>query len=134
MEKVLHVEILTPNGKYLQSDVEFLSVKSTVAQLGILPNHAPLITQLEICKLVIKKDGANMIYAIGGGVLTITKGSNVKLLVNSIEHKDEIDLERALKAKERALKRIEEKQKYDSTRAKAALARALNRINIVNNY
>ncbi|MCQ2802520.1 MAG: ATP synthase F1 subunit epsilon [Bacilli bacterium] len=134
MEKVLHVEILTPNGKYLQSDVEFLSVKSTVAQLGILPNHAPLITQLEICKLVIKKDGANMIYAIGGGVLTITKGSNVKLLVNSIEHKDEIDLERALKAKERALKRIEEKQKHDSTRAKAALARALNRINIVNNY
>lgn len=133
MEKYLHLEILTPNGSYLETDAEFLSVKSTISQLGIYPNHAPLITQIEICKLVIKCEGKNMVYAIGGGVMSITKGSNVKLLLNSIEEKSKIDLQRALKAKQRAEERLQNKSNYDVTRAKAALSRALNRINIFNN-
>lgn len=133
MEKYLHIEILTPYGKYLATEAEFLSVKSKISQLGIYPNHSPIITELEICKLVLKIEGKNIEYAIGGGILNIGKNSQVKLLLNSIEHKDEIDLERALRAKQRAERRLEQKSDYDLARAKAALARALNRIDIVNN-
>ena len=130
MEKVFHVDILTPYGKYLSTDATFLSVKTGVGVIGILPNHAPLITTLEISKLVIKDNNDTLIYAIGGGILNIKKGAKVTLLVNSIESRDEIDLDRALKAKQRAEERLASSEEVDVTRAKIALSRALNRISV----
>lgn len=129
MEKVFHVEILTPYGKYLSTDADYLSVKSGNGVLGILPHHAPLITNIEICKLVIKSGSETLKYAVGGGLMNIKEGTKVVLLVNSIERSDEIDVSRAEKAKDRAEKRIEEGD-ADVIRAKAALARALNRISV----
>ena len=85
------VEIYTPTGKYFSGDVEFLSVTSSVAVLGILPDHAPLITTLEICKLTIKIASEELNYAIGGGVMHIKKDHSVVLLLDSIERSDEID-------------------------------------------
>ena len=130
MEKVFYVDILTPYGKYLSTDATFLSVKTGVGVIGILPNHAPLITTLEISKLVIKDNNDTLIYAIGGGILNIKKGTKVTLLVNSIESRDEIDIDRALKAKQRAEERLASSEEVDVTRAKIALSRALNRISV----
>lgn len=129
MEKVFHVEILTPYGKYLSTDADYLSVKSGNGVLGILPHHTPLITNIEICKLVIKSGSETLKYAVGGGLMNIKEGTKVVLLVNSIERSDEIDISRAEKAKDRAEKRIKEGD-ADVIRAKAALARALNRISV----
>ena len=130
MEKVFHVEILTPYGKYLSTDAEFLSVKSGMGVLGILPNHAPLITTIEISKLVIKSGGETLKYAVSGGLMNIKKGTEVTLLVNTIERSDEIDVKRAQEAKERAEERLKSSDEVDVTRAKAALSRALNRISV----
>ena len=131
MEKVLHVEIYTPTGKYLVTDVDFLRVTSSVSVLGILPNHAPLITTLEICKLTLRSNNKETNYAISGGVLHIKKDHTVVMLVNAIERSDEIDVNRANEAKRRAEDRIaKHSDEIDVNRAKAALARALNRISI----
>ena len=131
MEKTFRVDILTPYGKYLSTDATFLSVKSSVGVLGILPKHAPLITTLEISKLVIKSETETLKYAISGGLMNIKEGTHVTLLVNSIERSDEIDINRALEAKKRAEERLEEKnEETDIARAKIALARALNRISV----
>jgi F-type H+-transporting ATPase subunit epsilon len=64
--------------------------------------------------------------------MNIKENTEVILLVNSIERSDEIDVDRALKAKERAEKRLDEEM-VDVTRAKASLARALNRIAVSTN-
>ena len=104
--------------------------------IGILPNHAPLISTLEISKLVIRKNGQETIYAIGGGVINIKKDHSVTLLVDSIERKDEIDKERALSSKERAERRLKENNNdkdVDVQRAKASLLRALNRLSVSDN-
>lgn len=130
MEKTFRVDILTPYGKYLSTEAEFLSVKSEVGVLGILPNHAPLITTIEICKLVIKNHTETLKYAVSGGLMNIKEGTHVTLLVNAIERSDEIDVERATRAKERAESRLDKKDEFDVLRAKAALARALNRISV----
>lgn len=131
MERNLHIEILTPYGKYLSTDGEFLGVTSTVSTLGILPNHAPLITTLSVCKLTITTNGKNNYYAISEGVMHIEKGSKIILLVDSIEHSDEIDLIRAKAAKERAQTLLNSHdENVDIKRAKAALNRALNRISV----
>ena len=125
------VEIYTPTGKYFSGDVEFLSVTSSVAVLGILPDHAPLITTLEICKLTIKIASEELNYAIGGGVMHIKKDHSVVLLLDSIERSDEIDIDRAKEAQKRAEERLAKTdEEIDIKRAQIALAKALNRISV----
>ena len=131
MEKTFRVEIYTPTGKYLSTEADFLRVTSSVAVLGILPNHAPLITTLEICKLTIRNGSQESIYAISGGILNIKKDHSAVLLLNAIERNDEIDIERARNAQRRAEERISShNEEVDISRAKAALSRALNRISV----
>ena len=132
MEKKLRVIIYTPFGKYLSTDADYLSVKTGVGVIGVLPNHAPLVSTLEICKLIIKNNGNELHYAISGGVIHIKKDHSISLMVDSIERQDEIDIKRALAAKERAEERLNNKDKteVDITRAKLSLLRALNRIEV----
>ncbi len=131
MASSFKVEIFTPTGKYFSGDVEFLSVTSSVAVLGILPDHAPIITTLEICKLTIKINSRELDYAIGGGVLHIKKDHSAVLLLDSIERSDEIDINRAKEAQKRAEERLARvNEEIDVKRAQAALSRALNRISI----
>lgn len=131
MESVIHLLILTPYGRYFEGDVEFLEVHSEKYNLGILPNHAPLISTLTISKMVIKAFGKTYTYAISGGVINVEKDKTT-LILNSVERSDEIDLQRAQEAKKRAEERIalENKNALDINRAKLALLRALNRINV----
>lgn len=129
--KTFPLKIITPEGQYFFGEATFLRVKSSEFLLGIYPNHAPLITSLDISKMVIVTENETNDYAISGGVMHIKDDSSVVILTNSIESKDEIDLNRALEAKNRAEKRLRENDETISiTRAKASLARAINRINI----
>ena len=130
MDKVFHIDIFTPTGKYLSIDADYLKVTSPLSVLGILPNHAPLITTVEICKMTIRSNGKDNFYAISGGVMNIKKDHSVTLLLNAIESASEIDLDRALEAKRRAEERLANQEEVDVTRAKAALSRALNRISV----
>ena len=125
----LNLAIITPYGLYFTGQVDYLSVDTDSGILGVMPEHTPLIATLKISKLVIKKPDGEFIFAIGGGVVDI-KNDKTTVLVRSIEAKSDIDIERALKAKKRALDRLQSGDKTDVKRAQAALARALNRLHI----
>ena len=132
MQDTLHVVILTPFGRYFEGEADFLEVFSEKYSLGILPNHAPLISTVDICRMVIRKGKEEMIYATSGGVINIDK-DKVTLILNSIERDDEIDVERAKQAKQRAedrLKNLIKDDTLDVNRAKLALLRATNRLDI----
>lgn len=129
MNKTLPLKIYTPYGLYFSKEVEFFTVYSEEFKLGILPNHADLITTLKISSLEISYDSKKVCYAIGGGLLKI-ENKEATLLLNSIESADEIDLDRALSAKKRAEERLENSMGIDADRAKLALTRAINRINV----
>ena len=131
MKKKLEVDIYTPNGHYLKTDADYLSVSTGMGVIGILPNHTPLVTNVEISELKIRNDGVELSYAVSTGFLHVKKDSIVVLLVNAIERGDEIDIDRALAAKQRAESRLDDSNQ-DVSRAKASLARALNRISIYN--
>lgn len=131
MVKSFTLDIFTPYSHYYSDEVEYLQVCSEKYMLGILPNHAPLVSTVIISEIVIQKDGKKESYATSGGVIKV--GDNkVELLLQSIESVDEIDLDRANAAKERALKRLAnpnlETMKVTATRL--SLARAENRIKI----
>ena len=102
MEKVIKLSIYTPYGKYLVTECDYLSLTTGMGVIGVLPNHAPLISNVEICKITIKKDSVNSLYATSGGIINIKKDHSVTLLLNSIERSDEIDVNRAQAAKKRA--------------------------------
>ena len=130
--RTLRLDIYTPFGHYLSDQVDFLKVSSEEYTLGILPDHAPLISTVKICELVIEKNNEKISYAISGGIIKIND-NQVDLLVNAIESKDEIDLSRAESAKQRAENRLINQipeETIDVTRAKLALERANNRIRI----
>ena len=124
--------ILTPYGRYFEGNVEFLEVHSEDYNLGILPHHAPIISTVAVSKVVIRMGGKELKYAVGGGVLHVTK-EGTKLILDSIERADEIDVQRAKEAKERAEKRLKESanaDEIDISRAKLALLKALNRLSV----
>lgn len=127
----INLQIFTPYGKYLQHEVDYIEVKSDRYTLGILPNHAPLVSTLIISKMVIKFEGQSFVYAIGGGVINISKDKTV-LLLDSVERSDEIDVDRAIQAKKRAEERLSNQDEIiDINRAKLSLARAENRLKIL---
>ena len=131
MNKTIHLDIYTPTGKYLSTEVDFIKVTSSVSVLGILPGHAPIVTTLEICTLTLRTNSKDSVYAISGGILNIKKDRSATMLVNAIERSDEIDFMRAKESKKRALERLEARNEdIDVTRAKAALSRALNRLSL----
>lgn len=128
------LEIVTPERKVYEQDVNMIIVRGAEGELGILPHHIPLVTPLKIGPLEIKKNGApNEVIAVSGGFMEVRK-TKVVILAESAELPQEIDLERAMAARERAERRLRIKRDdVDHRRAEMALQRALNRMNVAKN-
>ena len=127
--KTFLLEIYTPYGKYFDRYVEEVIVQTEEYVLGILPCHAPLIAKIRLGKLEIIREGEKTIYAHAEGLINVKKDC-VTILVDSIERKDEIDIDRAKQAKKRAEERLQAPLNIDVERATRALIRANNRIAI----
>jgi len=123
--------IVTPEKKFYEDQINSLIAPGSLGYLGVLTDHAPLITELVPGKLTVKDaKGQEKIFAISGGFLEVLK-NNVTILADSIEAADKIDIERAQAALERAEERLKSKdENVDMPRVEFALTRALNRIKI----
>ncbi len=122
------VDIITPKGLYASLDADALTLKLITGYRTILENHAPLIGSLDYASMHVLLDGKEHYYTLLGGAINIKNGK-VILLTNAIEEKDEIDVARALAAKERAEKRLASSDpNLDVKRAEIALKKALVRI------
>ena len=121
------LNIISPEKKFLEGDCEFLEFVSTEGELGIYAKHIPLTTILEPCVMRIHNDGEIKKAAILGGFVEILQ-ERVTVLAEDAQWPEEIDVERAKKAEERARKRLEAKSAdIDIARAELALKRALVR-------
>ncbi|WP_168121408.1 F0F1 ATP synthase subunit epsilon [Paenibacillus sp. HB172176] len=124
------VEIVTPERKVYEETATMVSVTGSEGELGILPNHIPLVTPLRIAPVMIKRDGGTDVAAVSGGFIEVRK-DKVVILAESAELAQDIDVERAEQAKERAQQRLNAKQdEVDFRRAEMAMQRAMNRLNV----
>ncbi len=123
--------IVTPEKRFYEDEVSSIIAPGSLGYLGILTDHAPLITELVSGKLTVKDSkGQEKIFAISGGFLEVLRNT-VTILADSIESAEGIDFERAQEALRRAKERLKSKdEKVDVPRAEFALTRALNRIKI----
>ncbi|MBO6046207.1 MAG: ATP synthase F1 subunit epsilon [Erysipelotrichaceae bacterium] len=132
-----HLKIVTPSGVYREEEVELLNIVTPLGQTGILANHMPLASPVEISRLEYVQGKDRYEFAIGGGFVYVEAGNKVTVIGNSIESKEEIDLQRAEEAKMRAENRLKTKgvrQDLDIARAEIALKKAIIRINVKNYY
>jgi F-type H+-transporting ATPase subunit epsilon len=128
MDKALHLEIVTPDKMVLSQDVEYVGAPGYEGEFGVLPNHIPFLSALRIGNLYYKLAGKSHFVFISGGFADVSD-NKVTILAESAEKAEEIDLERARKAKDRAEKRLaEQREKVDYARAQAALQRAMARL------
>lgn len=125
------LEIVTPERKLYSNYVNMIVAKGSNGELGILPNHIPLVTQLRIAPLKLKLEGnQDQFIAVNGGFMEVRK-DKVVILAESAELSNEIDITRAKLSKERADQRLIEKQnEIDLLRAENSLRRALTRIEV----
>jgi F-type H+-transporting ATPase subunit epsilon len=129
-DKLIHLEIVTPRKIDFSDDVKSFTAPGIEGGFQILPNHAPFISTIGIGKVkYVTKEGQEKELATSGGVVEI-HDNKISMLAETIEPKEDIDVQRAREAKERAEKKLEERHGHDIEIAKVALLRALNRLKI----
>jgi F-type H+-transporting ATPase subunit epsilon len=129
--KAFTVNVVTPDGPVYDSEVEMIIAKAKSGELGIMAGHIPLVAPLEIGAVRLKNGGNTELVAVSGGLLEV-RPEKVTILAQAAEKAEQIDVERALAAKERAERRLHETKQdtLDFKRAELALKRALNRISV----
>ena len=131
-DRVLALEIVAPDQSvYRDEQVISLVVPAAEGYMGILPHHAPLMAELRIGEILVKRaDDSLQLIATSGGFLMV-ENNQVTILADTAELSQSIDIQRAEEAKHRAEQRIAERAEgIDATRAQAALQRAMNRLAI----
>ena len=133
MAEKIKLEVVTPKGAIASDDVDIVTAPGFAGEFGVLANHAPFLSTIRVGTLRYRKDGAEEELMISGGFCEVSH-NKISFLVESAERGSDIDVDRALRAKERAEKRLlqarEQQEKVDRTRAEAALQRALARLKI----
>ncbi len=127
---MIKCKIVTPDGLYKETLSSIINVGTIDGQRGILPKHMPIVLVLDISRMTLVENDKRQHYAIGGGMLYFAD-DEATILVNAIESQDDIDVDRAHRAKDRAEGRLDKNDpNNDIRRAEVALKRAINRINV----
>ena len=131
----LHLEVVTPERRLFAGDVPEVLLPGSEGYLGVRPGHTPLLTSLGIGTLVWVEDGVEKAIAVTGGYAEVLP-DKVSVLAVVAERAEEIDLDRARAAGERATTRLARLDDPDLNleRARAALQRAQTRLEVAKRF
>ncbi len=128
----IQCEIVTQERTVFSAEVDAVNLPTPEGRMGVLPNHMVMLTTLGFGEVIVRRGGEEEYFAIGGGFAEILP-KRITLLADSAEEAEEIDLERAQRARERAEQAMREGIPEDSERyaqIEASLRRAQARIEI----
>ena len=133
MAEKLKLEVVTPKGAVVSQEVDIVTAPGYGGEFGVLANHAPFLSTIKTGVLTFKTGVQEETLMVSGGFCEVSN-NKLTFLVESAERGTDIDVDRAMRAKERAEKRLAEaqaqKERFDRTRAEAALQRALSRLKV----
>jgi F-type H+-transporting ATPase subunit epsilon len=130
MADTFQLEIVTPSRLLVKDAAEEAQIPGSSGYLGILPGHAPLITELAVGVITYKASGTTHALSVAWGFAEVLP-DKVTILAETAERPQEIDVERAQKAKDRAEQRLKSSDpQVDYPRAEDALQRAETRLNV----
>ncbi len=133
----MQLTVITPDKTVIDKDIDELIVNTPSGQIGILPNHMPLVTAVTPGEMILKIKGNPEHYALTGGFLEVGR-EGITLLADYAIHSEEIEVEKALEAKRRAEEILKKSKESISQRdfvvAQAELRKAVLQINVANRH
>lgn len=127
----LHLEVITPERRVYEGEVDMVIAPGSEGYLGILPHHAPLLTALGPGEFRVKKGGSEETLAVFGGMMDV-RGDRVVVLTEAAESADEIDAQRAQEAREAARKALAggALSAAEEARARVVMERSIVRLRV----
>jgi F-type H+-transporting ATPase subunit epsilon len=126
----IKLEIVTPEAKTFSDDVDMVTLTGTEGEMGILPQHMPLMTQLVAGEITARKGTENIFLAVGDGFVQVT-GDRVAILTDMAIKASDIDEAKAEEARQRAEARLAEKiTGEDAAMVNAALVNSLAQLKV----
>jgi len=133
MADTFQLEIVTPEKVVVRDTAEEMQIPGKSGYLGVLPGHAPLITELAVGEISYRRGSDTQRLAVAWGFAEVLP-DKVTILAETAEKASEIDVSRAQEAKKRAEQRLAASNtEVDATRAENALKRAETRIEVAQN-
>ncbi len=130
MASTLKLEIVTPEATVYSEDVEMVTLPGVAGQMGVYPQHVPLMTQMVPGEIIVRKDGRDTFIATGEGLIDVT-ARRVSVLTDLAVAADRIDEAKAEEARRRAEARLREKLSDEEVASvNAALARSLAQLHV----
>lgn len=130
----IKLEIVSPDRVVYAAEIDMLIARSTGGEIGILPEHIPLVTGLQPHVMRIHVGGGEQLFAVAGGFMEVTP-KQITVLATAAEEPIDIDINRAQRAYERAAERLKQLREHpemhktiDEQRANLALRRAVARL------
>jgi len=123
------VDIVTPERRLLSEEVDMVTLPGIEGQMGILRGHVPLLTTLDIGEIILHKKNETRHIAVGGGVVEV-RPDKVTILAESAEHAEDIDMQRAEAARERARASLSDAGPRRDPSAVAALRKSNLRLKV----
>jgi len=130
MAATLKLEIVTPDAKTYSEDVEMVTLPGVEGEMGIYPQHVPLMTQIVAGEIIARKEGRDYFLAVGEGFVQITS-DRVAIMTDMAMRAENIDETKAEEARQRAEARLAERlDDEENAMAAAALAHALAQLKV----
>jgi F-type H+-transporting ATPase subunit epsilon len=130
MAATIKLEIVTPEAKIFSDDVDMVTLTGTEGEMGILPQHMPLMTQLVAGEIVAQKGKDTIFLAVGDGFVQVT-GDRVAILTDMAIKADDIDEAKAQEARQLAEARLSQKiTDEEAAHIRAALAHSMTQITV----
>lgn len=130
MASQLKLEIVTPDAKVFSDDVEMVTLTGIEGDMGIYPDHMPVMTQLVAGEITARKNGENIYLAVGDGFVQIT-GKRVAILTDMAIREDQIDEAKAEEAMRKAEMRLAQKlSDEEAATVQAALVHATTQLKV----
>ena len=107
MAETLKLEIVTPEAKIYSEEVEMVTLPGSEGELGIYPNHVPLMTQVHAGEIIVSRGGTEEVLAVGEGFIEVT-GNHVAILTDNAANSADIDEAAAEEARDKAENRLKE--------------------------
>lgn len=133
MAEQIRLEVVTPDGARVNEDVDIVNAPGFGGDFGVLANHAPFLSTIKIGALTYENGRERKSLMVSGGFCEVSN-NKITFLVESAEYGSDIDVDRAMRAKERAEKRLaqaaQQSEHFNRKRAEVALQRALMRLKV----
>ncbi|HTV42345.1 MAG TPA: F0F1 ATP synthase subunit epsilon [Candidatus Sulfotelmatobacter sp.] len=130
MANTLKLEIVTPEARTFSEDVDMVELTGVDGEMGILPQHTPLMTELVEGEIRAIKDGKPIFLAVGKGFVQVT-GDRVSILTDMAIRAENIDEAAAEQARQRAEERLKHKLgTEDAAMVEASLTHALTQLRV----